>query len=174
MHDAHTTFLTVLRRSHRALHDRRRPRASRSCRNRSPETSTSHPAATDRCQLERFSSVVKAREVPAYDIVGDLEKSTMRTFGALDTRLLAYAANPLVRAGGCVTGLTGLAAFKATRIDVLAATEQRAKQASLCVDRRLVIDGCAHRENTIVASLPIEIRFQGLQLGGRADYLMTR
>ena len=85
---------------------------------------------------ERLAGVVVAGQVPADDVVGDREKASMVTLRALDARLLAHAADPLVRAGRGVAGLASLAAFEASRVDVFATPEQRAEERDLRFGRR--------------------------------------
>jgi hypothetical protein len=90
---------------------------------------------------ERLSAGIRAREVPADDLVGQRQKSAVRAVGAFDARLLANAADPFVRARGRIAVLAGPAALEAARIDVLAAAEQRAEQPDIGLHWRVAIDG---------------------------------
>ena len=62
----------------------------------------------------------------------------MRAFGALDARLFADTAHPLVCAGRCIAGLAGLPALESTRVDVFAAAEQRSKERNPFRCRRML------------------------------------
>ena len=86
-----------------------------------------------------------AGQVPADDVIGHGEKSTMGAFGAFDARLFADTTHPFVRAGGCVPRLAGLPALEAARIDVVAPTKQGSKERNLGPGRRRAIDEAVHR-----------------------------
>ena len=75
--------------------------------------------------------IVSAREVPVNHFVGDGKKAAMRASGAFDLGLLAQASRPLVGTRRLIAGLAALAALEATRIDIVASTEERAKQSDL-------------------------------------------
>jgi hypothetical protein len=77
----------------------------------------------DSCD-EWLSTVIMAGQVPANDVVGNGKEPTMGTYRALDSRLLADAAHPFVRAGRSVPGLPGLPALESARINVRAAAEE--------------------------------------------------
>lgn len=97
---------------------------------------------------ERLAVLILAREVLANDVVGDRQEAPVLALGALDFRLLADAADPLVRACRRVARLAGLATLEAARVDVFAAAKQRAEEANLDLGRRLLVndDGsCAVR-----------------------------
>ena len=63
---------------------------------------------------------IVAGEVRANDLIGSRKEATVRAVGALDARLLADPAGPLVRAGGFIAGPPGLPAFEPARVDVVA------------------------------------------------------
>ena len=69
------------------------------------------------------AQVVPAREVLANDVIGDGQEAPVRTFEALDTGLVAQAADPFVGAGRLVAAPASLAALEAAGINVLASTE---------------------------------------------------
>jgi hypothetical protein len=64
----------------------------------------------------------------------------MGTVAAFDAWLLADPANPLVRTGRGIAGLARLAAFESARVDILAASKERAEQRDLLAGRRLLAD----------------------------------
>jgi hypothetical protein len=64
----------------------------------------------------------------------------MRTFAALDPGLFAYALDPFVGANRLVARLAGLSAFKAARMDVLAAAKEAAEDCDFRFRRRPMID----------------------------------
>ena len=49
---------------------------------------------------KRLPYVVTAGQVPADDLIGDWQESSMEALGALDARLLADTAHPLIGARG--------------------------------------------------------------------------
>jgi hypothetical protein len=87
---------------------------------------------------ERLPVLILAREVPANDVVGYRQEPPVLALGALDSRLLADAADPLVRACRRVARLAGLSTLEAARVDVFAAAKQRAEEANLDLGRRLL------------------------------------
>ena len=80
---------------------------------------------------KRLPHVVTAGQVPANDLIGDGQEASMEALGALDARLLADTAHPLVGARGGVAGLAGLAVFESTGVDVVAAAEERPEESDL-------------------------------------------
>ena len=107
------------------------PRASRPCRSRPPGRSTSRPGAADRRQRRTAGLRVVAGQMPANDVVGHRKESAIGTLSALDARLLADAAHPLVGARGRIARLARLPALESTRVDVVATAEQRTEQRDL-------------------------------------------
>jgi hypothetical protein len=67
-----------------------------------------------------IQQLITALQVPPNDVVGDGKEATMGADRALDTRFLADAAHPLVRARRRVAGLAGPSALESARINVLA------------------------------------------------------
>ncbi len=74
---------------------------------------------------------ILAREVPANDLIGDRKEATVGTLGALDSRLLADAANPLVRASGRIPGFPGLPALEPPRVHIISTAEERPEKCDL-------------------------------------------
>ena len=75
--------------------------------------------------------VIPPGKMPTDDIVGDGQKTLVRTDGALDPGFLANARNPLVATSGRITRLASSATLEAARIDVVASAKERAKQVNL-------------------------------------------
>jgi hypothetical protein len=75
--------------------------------------------------------VILPGKMPTDDIVGDGQKTLVRTDGALDAGFHANARNPLVATSGRITRLASSATLEAARIDVVASAKERAKQVNL-------------------------------------------
>ncbi|HRZ99525.1 MAG TPA: hypothetical protein P5055_02210, partial [Candidatus Paceibacterota bacterium] len=68
--------------------------------------------------------------------------ATVRTIAALDSWFVAQATHPFVGASRLVTGSSGFAAFKTTRIDILAPPKQRSEYPDFVFGR-----GCLRHES---------------------------
>ena len=79
---------------------------------------------------------VPAAEMAADDFIGHRYEGAMRTFPALDPRLVADARRPLVGTGRCVTRPAAPGVGPSPREYVLAAAEERSKQRDLLGRRR--------------------------------------
>ena len=86
------------------------------------------------------SIVVLTGEMPANDIVGDSQETSVRALGALNSWLFAYALNPFVGADRRVSRFPGLSALKTTRIDVVSSTEKGTEKGDLGRWQRLTIN----------------------------------
>jgi hypothetical protein len=78
--------------------------------------------------------------MPADHVVGNRQEAAVWTSGAPDLGLLAHAWRPLVATGGLIARLAGSSALEATRIDIVAPTEERTKQGDLGLRRGVVMD----------------------------------
>jgi hypothetical protein len=69
--------------------------------------------------------------VPPDYVIGDGQEPAVRAICALDSRFLADAVDPLVPACRSISGFPCSPAFEAAWIDVVASSEERAKQRDL-------------------------------------------
>ena len=97
---------------------------------------------------ERLAPIIDARQVPANLVVGYGEESAVGALGALDPGLVANAWHPFMDTGRRVARPARSAAFEPSRIDVLASSEESAKESNLAIRRRSAIDaGEIHRDD---------------------------
>ena len=89
---------------------------------------------------EIAASIVPTSEVPANDFVIDGQKATLRASDTLDFRFFAQASRPLIGTHRLIAGLAAFAALEATRIHIVASSEERAKQSDFGVGRGMMMD----------------------------------
>src|SRR6185295_13654337 len=77
---------------------------------------------------ERLAGLIRSRQMPSDDLVGQRQKLSILTFRALDARLLADTANPFVAARWRIARSSGFAAFEPSGINIISPTEERAKE----------------------------------------------
>ena len=77
--------------------------------------------------------------MPADYVVSNGKKPLAQAIGALDSGLFANPLYPLVAANGRISSFAGLAALKAARIDILAASKERTEECDLGFRRGEVI-----------------------------------
>jgi hypothetical protein len=75
--------------------------------------------------------MVVTREVARDDLIRDGEEAAVGAIGALDSRFLADARDPLVGASRGISGFPCAPAFEAAWINIVAPPEERAKQRDL-------------------------------------------
>lgn len=74
--------------------------------------------------------------MPANHIIGDGQKSLMRTRSTFDSGLLAQSPHPFIATGGRVARFAGLTILESTSIDVVPPAKERTKQGNFGLWRR--------------------------------------